>query len=984
MLKKLVNVLLLFVLVFAVVAPTASGQGITKEDRFNLIQAKAKAPLTTTPPMNYKQKIVKKSIDDNELNGNINVQNAQADVLILEHIKPWSEDSTSIALTDLGISHETKRMDEVGAINLSQYKLIIIANDQDQLFYNTYGQNKVLFDNYVSTGGTLLFGIADQGWNFGTLQATLPGNVETFMLYEGNNTIADNNHPIVTGELSDGIPLISSDLSALYASHRSIVENTLPAGSNVILRAASDNSPTLVEYSLGKGTVIASGLTWEIFYNKNWGYEFSNKAYDDLLLYAYGGGAPASEIVFFLPGLLGSELYTVDEHIGTTPGLEHPLMNHRVWAPTPNDGYFAKHMVDHLAMNADGSEIDKLIAGDPLLAYYGQMMQQIQAQGYVVVPFGYDWRLDNAVNAEKLSAMIETIRNQYGIDKVNIVAHSMGGLIAAKYLSNGNADKVNKMVTIGTPYLGSPKTAYVFGTGRILGGLAGEVISENIAGVINNMPSAYQNLPSPQWFDLLGESYLNVEWDHNWFTENTYKNLETYSATKNLLNEWLNGSMVNNAETFHNSLDLLNNVVAQDNTYFIIGNNKPTIGKVSVEMDETNVGWELDNIKDIDLVSGDGTVPLFSATIGNNTPADRTYYVAEEHDGLTNNQDVIMQVLNILKGDSNDLAGNIDRLPQETKMIKLKVESPVELHVLDAFGKHMGPNGYYVEEKIKNGSYYLLGENNHKKVAFLNNGTYQVVLKGTGTGTMDFTMQVVDENDAVQKTIRFNDVNITPTTIIKAQIVNETIVMLLADWNGDDVVDETIYPSLLLNQVQSDDETAPELDVIVDGTKGNNDWYVSDVTVDMVATDAETGVSKIEYIINEGGLTNLFNQKLSFNHDGIYEILGKAWDNNQNFNEKYIELKIDKTKPTIALSTMNRVYAYGEELSIEYVTNDNLSGVATVTAELDGKLFASGETIKLNKQGFIKLKITTVDNAGNINFVSRHILVTDKPYLFRR
>ncbi|MEW6609384.1 MAG: alpha/beta fold hydrolase, partial [bacterium] len=39
--------------------------------------------------------------------------------------------------------------------------------------------------------------------------------------------------------------------------------------------------------------------------------------------------------------------------------------------------------------------------------------------------------------------------------KLNIVAHSQGGLVARYYLQRGGADKVKRLITIGTPHRGS-------------------------------------------------------------------------------------------------------------------------------------------------------------------------------------------------------------------------------------------------------------------------------------------------------------------------------------------------------------------------------------------------------------------------------------------------------------------------------------------------------------------------------------------------
>jgi pimeloyl-ACP methyl ester carboxylesterase len=87
--------------------------------------------------------------------------------------------------------------------------------------------------------------------------------------------------------------------------------------------------------------------------------------------------------------------------------------------------------------------------------------------------FAYDWRQDNVTTAKRLDALIEQIRRDYDDPalKVNLIAHSMGGLITRYYLRYGTVDalegdgdfpinmsgteKVGTAVLLGTPNLGS-------------------------------------------------------------------------------------------------------------------------------------------------------------------------------------------------------------------------------------------------------------------------------------------------------------------------------------------------------------------------------------------------------------------------------------------------------------------------------------------------------------------------------------------------
>ncbi len=124
-------------------------------------------------------------------------------------------------------------------------------------------------------------------------------------------------------------------------------------------------------------------------------------------------------------------------------------------------------------------------------------------------PFFYDWRLDNAENAARLADRIVEIRGLYGDPtlKVDIVAHSMGGLIARYYILYGDryvldevrpepdfagASAVERLILLGTPNLGSVQAFEACIQGDRIG--LTKVPPEALA----TMPSMYQLMPSPE------------------------------------------------------------------------------------------------------------------------------------------------------------------------------------------------------------------------------------------------------------------------------------------------------------------------------------------------------------------------------------------------------------------------------------------------------------------------------------------------------
>lgn len=84
----------------------------------------------------------------------------------------------------------------------------------------------------------------------------------------------------------------------------------------------------------------------------------------------------------------------------------------------------------------------------------------------------YDWREPNEVSAHKyLEPVIKRAKEKSGHSQVHILAHSMGGLIARSYIQGDEfRDDVDRLVTAGTPHLGSSDTYSIWEGGELSGG----------------------------------------------------------------------------------------------------------------------------------------------------------------------------------------------------------------------------------------------------------------------------------------------------------------------------------------------------------------------------------------------------------------------------------------------------------------------------------------------------------------------------------
>ena len=213
-------------------------------------------------------------------------------VLLIQDSLPWSENvNTSLlnALKERGVvsSYNIINTSSLGSIDLTQYGVVMIANDQSSSMYTALATHAEKLENYVMAGGNLIYGACDAGWGGGSISHALPGGVTTSNYYSVYNYIVNDLHPIVTGVYTDNRSLRDELLKGNYCSHTYFDLDTLPEGTDIILRDANGN-PTLIEYTLGSGTVIATGLTWEYFYVRDH-YDmvtnYSKYAYDDLVTY---------------------------------------------------------------------------------------------------------------------------------------------------------------------------------------------------------------------------------------------------------------------------------------------------------------------------------------------------------------------------------------------------------------------------------------------------------------------------------------------------------------------------------------------------------------------------------------------------------------------------------------------------------------------------------------------------------------------------
>lgn len=234
-------------------------------------------------------------------------------------------------------------------------------------------------------------------------------------------------------------------------------------------------------------------------------------------LYEQSMAAPDQPPVVFVHGILGSRLRDVETETELWLGSFFELVT------TDHDRLALEFDPDTLEVRPDRLEAYAIaddVAGQD---FYGNILATLRDYGrYVRTDIGtpvepgvnryyefyYDWRQDNVVSAARLADFVDQIRRDYGDPdlKVDIVAHSMGGLVARYYVRYGRVDtlddndfpvnlyggeRVRRLILLGTPNLGAVNSLNAFLDGYRTG--LRVVDSETFA----TMPSFYQLLPHP-------------------------------------------------------------------------------------------------------------------------------------------------------------------------------------------------------------------------------------------------------------------------------------------------------------------------------------------------------------------------------------------------------------------------------------------------------------------------------------------------------
>lgn len=239
--------------------------------------------------------------------------------------------------------------------------------------------------------------------------------------------------------------------------------------------------------------------------------------------------------VIVVPGYYGSKL--ADGVTGevvwlTAQGLLQPRTTARALRYDPNDP-------DRLVSAGILEEVPLILPFWDVKVYEGLLDFLLQDQklppGWVL-PFHYDWRRSMEHAADTLAAQILRLLTETGSDRVNLVAHSFGGLVARGcFQKHGLADKIDWFVTLGTPHKGMHDTFRTMTEGRQIFTFSRAETRD----AARDFPSAYELLPNDPadgLFESGGAATVAFD-DPSWCVDQRMTNLLAAAGTgvRNLL-----------------------------------------------------------------------------------------------------------------------------------------------------------------------------------------------------------------------------------------------------------------------------------------------------------------------------------------------------------------------------------------------------------------------------------------------------------------
>jgi len=479
---------------------------------------------------------------------------------------------------------------------------------------------------------------------------------------------------------------------------------------------------------------------------------------------------------------------------------------------------------------------------DPIFRTYHGLWNGLKSVGYIenqtLFAFPYDWRNDNRYTSEQFSVKVNEMLRICSCEKIDVIAHSMGGLVTRYYMQNIDSESLDQVIFLGTPHLGSSK-AYLAWEGATFGNSPTDFVKSKVLsywaklnGYVSTARYIHEQVISIQQllptFDYLRDSDSGEIIDYT-------------KCVQNLLpcNKFLEILNIKNLSDFNDI-----------RFYNLVNNRLDTIGEIFVQEHkklffEDKNKWIHGKPTQFKFIDGDGTVPTFSANTGSIDFID----IAAEHNKLPYRAQ--SDISRILIGKEIKDFG----LPPVDEIILAAIKSPADIIITDPNGNTFGAG------QSNEGFVFYSGSEDPEFITIPNpkDGEYSIQLIGTGTG--EYELEVVLLGDDLEVSKIFTGA-ITPGERHEFAF-------------GHSAEAEEI------TELEQKDTKAPETEMIIRGEQIGKNEYAAGVSIGFEAKD-ESRVEKTLYSLDSGKTWQEYSKDLIFNSLGDHEVLYRSIDEHGN------------------------------------------------------------------------------------------------------
>lgn len=500
--------------------------------------------------------------------------------------------------------------------------------------------------------------------------------------------------------------------------------------------------------------------------------------------------------------------------------------------------------------------------------------------------YAYDWRLDNVANAELLEDYVGCIQQFYPNTSIDIVAHSMGGLLARRYILDNPGD-VRKLITIGTPWLGAPKTIDSIENGET--GFPLIIILERTASdLLEFFPAAHHLLPTAGYFELGGQPFYERDWDAN--RSGTVEEYYQYRMLMDFMDIQHPRSLPGtNNRLFHTaSQDDWRTDQSGVEYLHIYGTQRQerTLGLLIAAkqrwciVKDNSRRCEQENRYYTKLIAGDGTVPTISASRMNNglnlnashsvlfhaTPLPGESDKAVEHTSLAQNDGVLNKILEALSSpisSAHASEAQEESSYQSEPALYLSVFSANLIAGEDSVGNKMAITDDYLEE-LPSMTYIPLNDTDRQFV-LSNEIGYRFELESDRDipTSIEISRGTGDRADKYYLT-RYVDVWFEETKKMELTIGPDQVT-LRYDNDENGTFETIIEPTTTLEGDAASDTNPPTVQVIAN-PQGEQ------IAVTILAADNMSGVHRIFYSF-DGNAYELYENEITVDvtkHSRLY------------------------------------------------------------------------------------------------------------------